>query len=62
MHGKRAVATPAGMDTIGNSTANFFTTVNNSIRNPLMVSIDFPDEGVGLECSIRKLFGTIRMI
>ena len=54
-------ATPSDIDTIRNSMSYFWTTADMIQNKPQLVAIDIPGAGIGLEGSIHKLYGTIRI-
>ncbi len=54
-------ATPSDIDSIRNSMSYFYTTLDMIQNKPQLVAIDIPGTGVGLEGSIHKLYGTIRI-
>jgi hypothetical protein len=54
-------ATPKDIDTIRNSMSYLWTTADMVANKPQLVAIDIPGTGIGLEGSIHKLYGTIRI-
>ncbi len=56
-----ANATPKDIDTIRNSMSYLWTAGDMVANKPQLVAIDIPGTGIGLEGSIHKLYGTIRI-
>lgn len=54
-------ATPKDIDTIRNSMSYLWTAGDMIANKPQVVAIDIPGAGIGLEGSIHKLYGTIRI-